>query len=59
MIRNIKVANRARRYRAATGFDATGTVEQQYVASASCKVMGGGSAGGTAANDDDIELFMV
>jgi hypothetical protein len=59
MIRNIKVANRARRYRAATRFDATCTVQQQDASSASGKVVRGGGAGGTTANDDNIELFVV
>jgi hypothetical protein len=59
MIRDIEIANGARRYRAATGFDATCAVQQQYASPASCEIMRCCGAGGAAANDDDIELFVV
>jgi hypothetical protein len=59
VIRNIEVANRAWRYRAATRFDATRTIQQQYASPASCKIMRCSGAGGPTANDDNIELFVV
>ena len=59
VIRYVEIANRARRYGAATRFDATCAVQQQHTSSASGKIVRGSGAGGAAAYDDDIELFVV
>jgi hypothetical protein len=59
VIRYIKVAHCAWRYCATTGFDATRAIQQQNASSAPRKIMGRSGTGGTAANDDDIELFVV
>jgi hypothetical protein len=59
MIRNVKVTNGSRWYCTATGFDAARTIEQQYASSASRKIMSGSCSGWAAANDDDIELFVI
>jgi hypothetical protein len=59
MIRNVKVTNRSWRYRPAAGFDATCAVQQQHASSAPRKIMSGSRSGRAAANDDDIELFVI
>jgi hypothetical protein len=59
MIWDIKIANGARRYRAATGFDAARSIQQQHASATLRKIMRCSGAGGAAANDDNIELFVV
>jgi hypothetical protein len=59
VIWDVKIANRSRWYRAATGFDATRAVQQQDASSAPRQVMSRCGASGAAANDNDIELFVI